>query len=410
VLPAHGRRIAKDPLSIALPRWVDVPGFDPEELTVRLPEPPGDGSLRAILDWAAEWSRLPMDPTKPPWRSVTFENTTWRGVPGLDVTVSQTHHAVIDGQGAIRLGQLLVQLEPDGPLPELPPAPPADTSTAWDRWVEGWALELERAAANARKAGRWLRWAANDPRAGAARAREWEQAAKRVQTWRTGKPHSPLLARRSSASRFDLVDLDWDAFRAGCKAAGGSINDGFMGALSVGMRRYHLEHGLRLDALRTAMAINTRTDAHAEGGNQVTGVMVELPLHDDVAVAIKECHEVSRQHREDADALRLIDGLRRVANRMPEALVARGSQAALAGVDMQISNVQGIPVRYWIAGVESLDGVSFPTAGPGLSMTFITSRGRAVLGMTTCPDSVKDPERLAACLADGFEQVADLGR
>jgi WS/DGAT/MGAT family acyltransferase len=408
VLPAQRRRIAKDPLSIALPRWVDVPGFDPEEHTVRLPGPPGDGSLRAILDWASEWSRLPMDPAKPPWRSVTFENTTWRGVPGLEVTVSQTHHAVIDGQGSTRLGQLLLQFAPDGPLPEMPPEPPADTTTAWGRWREGWALEGEKAGAYARKVGRWLRWAASDPRAGAARGREWVQAARRMQSWRTGDPRSPILPRRSSASRFDIVDLDWDGFRAGCKAIGASINDGFMGALSVGLHQYHLEHGLRLPSLRTAMAINTRTDAHAEGGNQVIGVMLELPLHDDVTVAIKECREVSRDHRDDVDALRLIDALRRFANRLPQRLVARGSQAALNGVDMQISNVQGIPVRHWIAGVESLDGVSFPTAGPGLSMTFISSRGRAVLGITTCPDSVTDPERLGECLAGGFAQVAAL--
>jgi hypothetical protein len=140
----------------------------------------------------------------------------------------------------------------------------------------------------------------------------------------------------------------------------------------------------------------------------VIGVMLALPLHDDVAVAIKECGEVSRDHREDRDVLRVIDGLRRFANRMPQTLVARGTKATLAGVDLQISNVQGIPVRYWVAGIESLGGMSFPTGGPGLSMTFISSRGRASLGITTCPDDTTDPEHLAERLAEGFAQVAAL--
>jgi WS/DGAT/MGAT family acyltransferase len=408
LLPAQRRRVARDPLSIALPRWVDVPGFDPEENEVRLPAPPGDGSMRAILDWAAEWSRIPMDPAKPPWRSVTFEGTTWRGQPGLEVTVSQTHHAIIDGQGATRLGQRLLQFAPDGPLPEMPPEVPADTSTAWDRWREGWILEGEKAVAGARRAGRWLRWAGGHPREGWERGREWAQAVQRMRARAGGEPRSPILARRSSASRFDIVDLDFAAFRAGCKAVGVSVNDGFLGALSVALHQYHLEHGLRLPSLRTAMAINTRTDAHAEGGNQVIGVMMELPLHDDVGVAIKECREVSRDHRDDVDLIRLTEALRRVGNRLPRSVVARGSKAALSGLDLQISNVQGIPVRHWVAGVESLDGVSFPTAGPGLSMTFVSARGEAVLGITTCPDSVRDPERLVELLAEGFEQVGSL--
>jgi WS/DGAT/MGAT family acyltransferase len=408
LLPAQRRRVARDPLSLALPRWVDVPGFDPEENTIRLPGPPGDGSMRAILDWAAEWSRTPMDPSKPPWRSVTFENTTWRGQPGLEVTVSQTHHAIIDGQGAMRLGQKLLQFAPDGPMPEMPPETPPETATAWGRWKEGWALEGEKAAANARRTGRWLRWAATHPQPGLERAREWVQAARRMRASAGGDPSSPLLTRRSTASRFDIVDLDWEGLRAGCKAVGVSINDGFMGALSVALQQYHLEHGLRLASLRTAMALNTRTDAHAEGGNQVIGVMLDVPLHDDIGVAIKECREVSRDHRDDTDLIRLTDALRRVGNRLPTSVVARGSKAALGGLDLQISNVQGIPVRHWIAGVEALDGVSFPTAGPGLSMTFLSSRGEAVLGITTCPDSVRDPERLVELLEDGFAQVASL--
>ena len=408
LLPAQRRRIVTDRFSPALPYWVDVPGFDPEENTVRRPAPPGDGSLRAILDWAAEWSRRPMDPTKPPWRSVTFENVTVDGVPDRLVTVSQTHHAVIDGQGATRLGQLTLQFEPDGPLPEMPPPVPADDATAWDHWKEGWALEAEKAAANARRAGRWLRWAAADPKAGVARAREWGAALQRMRSHQGRTPASPLLARRSEASRFDWIEIDWSAFKAGCKASGASINDGFMGALSVALHRYHLDHGLRVDHLRTAMAINTRTDDDPEGGNRVIGVMLALPLHDDIGRAIKECGEVSRDHREDRDVLRVIDGLRAFANRMPQGLVARGTKATLQGVDMQISNVQGIPRRYWVAGVESLAGMSFPTAGPGLSMTFITNRGRADLGFTTCPDSITDPEHLAARIREGFSEVAAL--
>lgn len=410
LLPSQGRRIVRDKLSPALPRWKDVPGWEPLDNVIRLPHPPGDGSLRAVLDWAAEWSLRPMDPAKPPWRSVTFEDFTWDGVPGRTVTVQQTHHAVIDGQGAMRIGQKMLQFEPNGPRPEMPPPVEPDTATDWQRWKEGWAIEAGKAKANATRLGRVARWAAANPKAGAERTREWVGALRRMQGHQGSTPMSPLLARRSAATRFDWLDIEWDAFRAGCKAAGASVNDGFMGAISVAMHQYHLDHGVRVGALRTAMAINTRTAADPEGGNRVIGTMLALPLHDDLQLAIKECGAVSREHRDDEDLLRVIDLLRKLANRLPRTLVAKGTVKTMAGVDMQISNVQGIPVRYWVAGVESLAGMTFPTGGPGLSMTFISSRGRATLGISTCPHTIHDPEHLARRLAEGFERVADLAR
>ena len=407
LLPAQRRRIVRDRGSIALPRWVDVPGFDAEVNTIRLPAPPGDGTMRAILDWAGRWAELPMDPERPPWRTVTFEGVELDGRT-VEVTVSQMHHAVIDGQGATRLGEAILQFEPDGPLPDMPPPVPADTATAFERWREGWALEGAKLAGNARKVGRWLRWAAEDPKAGWGRAREWAAALRRLQAAQGSRPRSPLLVRRSRATRFDIVDVDWDAFRAGVRAVGASVNDGFMGALSVALHRYHLDHGVRLEALNTAMAINTRREDDPHGGNRVIGVLVPMPLHDDVHLAIKECRELSRSHRDDVDLVRLTDALRAFANRLPLRLAAWGARTSLSGIDLQISNVQGIPVRYWVAGVEALGGASFAMGGPGLTMTFVSSRGTAVLGISSCPDAIRDPEHLAACIAAGFAEVAAL--
>ena len=409
LLPAQRRRIVRDRASIALPRWADVPGFDPAENIIRLSAPPGDGSMRAILDWAADWSQHPFDPERPPWRSVTFEGVELDG-RRVEVTVQQSHHAIIDGQGATRLGQALLQFEPDGPLPEMPPPVVPDTATGWERWKEGWALEGTKVAGLTRRAGRWARWAVGDPAAGATRAREWGGALLRLKAAQGSHPRSPLLVRRSRASRFDIVDVDWDGFRAGAKALGASINDAFMGALSVALHQYHLDHGLRIPALNTAMAINTRKEDDGHGGNRVIGVLLPMPLHDDVAIAIKESRELSRSHRDDTDLIRLTDGLRAFANRLPLRVSAWGARNALNGIDLQISNVQGIPVRYWVAGVEALGGASFATGGPGLSMTLISSRGTAVLGVASCPEAVKDPDHLAQRLREGFAAVAALAQ
>ena len=182
-----------------------------------------------------------------------------------------------------------------------------------------------------------------------------------------------------------------------------------MGALSVGLARYHQDHGAEVDELRTTMAVNTRTDKDPAAGNQVTAVMLRLPLLDDAATAVKVSSEISNAHRGDQDVMWWIDRLRALANRLPRRIVVPATAKTIANMDLQISNLPGNPRRVWIAGVESLRGFSFPTAGPGVAMIFSGARGgRANLAISTCPVAIQDPEHLVARLAEAFEEVCGL--
>jgi WS/DGAT/MGAT family acyltransferase len=407
LLPSMFQRIRRDPLSTALPRWEDVPGFDPNELWVQLP-PPGDGTLRAVLDWAQDWGRLPLPLDRPPWRSVYFEGVTVDGVPDRMVVVSQFHHALMDGQGGMALAEKFYQWAPDGELPELPPMPPRDERTPAEHWRQGWADELAALGGALRAAGTRARWAATHPTAGARRAREYGEAARRLAGQMDTTPCSPLLVRRSERYRFDHAKVDLDALRAGARSVGGSANDGLMAAVGLGLRRYHLDHGLRVPHLRMAMPISTRTEADAAGGNQLTGGILQLPLLEDAGVAVKECRAVSRALRDDRDALVLMDHFRTLGNRLPRAAIRSLFVRSMGGIDLSLSNVKGMPLRTWVAGVEVLDTVPFIIGGPALCITLISGPGLASLGVVTCPDAVPDPERLLQRLEEGIAEVGAL--
>jgi hypothetical protein len=387
---------------------VDVPGFQTEDHVITLPAP-GDGSLRAVLDWAAEWGRLPMSLDAPPWRTVYFEDVTVDGVPGRMVSVGQTHHTMIDGDGAKRMAEEYLQWAPDGPLPPMPAPPAVEHLSAWERWKEGWALEGRKARELGRTGSARLRWAARHPRSGLRRARELVAAGRRFQGHQSSTPNSPLLRRQSPRMRFDMVPVDLMATKAGANALGCSTNDGFMAALSLALHRYHADHGLRVPELRTAMAMSTRVEHDGHTGNEVLGVILGLPLVDDAATAVKTCGEVARTHKDDRDVLWLIDRFRALANRMPKRLVANATRKTLQGIDLQISNIQGIPVRYWVAGVECLRGVPFPVACPSaLSMILVSNRGTGEIGLTTDPAAIPDPEHLIDRILEGFAEVAAL--
>ena len=407
LLPAMHQRIARDPLSPALPRWEDVPGFDPADHTVVLPAP-GDGTLRAVIDWAQEWGRLPLPLDRPPWRSVSFEDVTVDGVPGRLVMLSQFHHALIDGMGAARLAEHFYQWGPDGELPEMPPAVERDTSGPWERWKGGWASEGQKAKALARNTARRLRWAAANPSAGKARARELGAALQRFQAEQGKEPLSPLLRRTSDRNRFDHLRVDLDRLRAGARALGGSANDGFMAAVSIGLHRYHLEHGVRAPELRTAMAINTRKETDGHSGNEMVAAIMRLPLIDDAEAALKACQAVSRAHRDDRDVLWLMDRSRAAINRMPKKLVAPMLAQGAGSLDLTLSNVKGIPIRSWVGGVEALETIPFVIGGPAASITLLSGATHATIGIVTCPEAVTDPERLVQHLATAVEEVSAL--
>ena len=410
LLPATRRRIVRDRFSIALPRWVEVPGFDMSDNQLFLP-PPGDGSLRAILDWAARWAVMPFPPDKPPWRSVFFKDVVWEGVPGRVVMLSQQHHAVIDGGGSLVLNERFRQPIPEhGPLPELPPPVPFDTSTAFERWKEGWALEAVKAQETLRNGWTRLRWAASDPPAGLRRARELVGAMRRMQSQQSTSTRSPLLKRRSDDLRFDWLTVDLAGFKAGAKAAGGTFNDAFMAAVGVGLHAYHRDHGIQQPSVRAAMAVNRRKDDGSYVGNVVIAVTVDLPLGTDASELTKASHEVARAHLDDHDVLWLLDRFRALANRLPRRVIVPITRKTMAGYDVQMSSIAGPSEWTPNAGVHTLAATALPIGPSGLTLTFVSGPGVADLGITSDRASIPDPEHLVACLRAGFDAVIALGR
>lgn len=409
LLPALRCTLQRDPLSPALPRWVDVDDFDAADHMEDLPVP-GDGTMRAILDWAGTWANQPLPADRPPWRHVFFRDVVVDGVPGRMVAVGQMHHSVIDGEGGKRMADHYLQWSPDQPMAELPPIEPAEDLTALGRWLEGWGIEGRKAAALAGRTARRARWAATHPGPAARRARQLAAAVRRVGEKDASTPLSPLLARRSQALRFDVVEVDITSFKRGCKAVGGTVNDGLMAAMGTALRRWHQEHGAEVPALRTAMAMTTRPDGASYGGNDLSSLVVRLPMdEDDVGTLLRRCRDASQASKADTDRLLMLDRLLAMSNRFPTRLMARASANSMKGIDLQMSNVNGIPAGYWLAGCENLRTIAFMGAShTAVQLIMGTTGDRADVGLTTCPVAISDPERLVELIQDGFAAVAAL--
>jgi hypothetical protein len=220
---------------------------------------------------------------------------------------------------------------------------------------------------------------------------------------------SPLLRRQSDDLRFDWIGCDMAELKAGARSQGGTLNDAFLAAVSVGLQAYHADHGVPTERLRAAVAVNTRTEDQGYQGNRVTAVVVELPLLDDPATAVVECGRVARSHTQDEDVLWLLDRFRALANRLPRRLTVPITRKTMAGFDLQLSNARGPDERNTFFGVTTLAQCPFPVGGPSaVTITMATFGGRADLGIVTDRAAIPDPELLVHHLEEGLKAVIAL--
>ena len=138
--------------------------------------------------------------------------------------------------------------------------------------------------------------------------------------------------------------------------------------------------------------------------------MVRLPTDDDdVARLVGRCHDISAEARTDEDVLLVLDRMLKLANRGPVKAMGRASAKRMKGLDLQMSNVNGIPSGFWMGGVENLRTIGFNGSSHCAIQVIIgSSRERADIGLTTCPVTIPDPEHFTDLISQAIKDVSAL--
>ena len=113
------QRIAKVPLSLDRPYWIEDPNFD-LEFHVRHIALPKPGDWRQLCIQAARLHARPLDLTKPLWEAYVIEGLdNVVGVPkGSFALVTKIHHAAIDGVSGAEMAAAIHDLSPDAEVDE----------------------------------------------------------------------------------------------------------------------------------------------------------------------------------------------------------------------------------------------------------------------------------------------------
>ncbi len=402
-LPRLRQRVLPNPLALAPPRWEVDAYFD---LTAHLSwhKAPGDGSLRALFDFAQPMAMRHFDLARPLWELAVIEGLEG----GRGALVLKLHHAISDGMGLVRMTEALVERSREAPAVEKE-APEAPESREWsqlelarDELTHEWRRQLGRL----RRVGGELLGAARHPLDAAAELRRSLDSLRRGLA-PVGEPLSPWLRGRSLSARFDSLRVPLADLRAAGKKADGTLNDAFVAAVCGGLRLYHEEHGALVEELRMTMPVNIREGDDADkAGNQFAPARFPVPIATPDPVERMRAIGASVRRERAEPVLGLLEGVAGVLNRLPTSLSVSLFGGMLKGIDFVTSNVPGPRREVFSAGAKMDEVYGFgPLSGAALNVTLFSYAGSCFVAINSDPAAVPDPERLRECLEAGFAEV-----
>ncbi|MFE9325021.1 wax ester/triacylglycerol synthase domain-containing protein [Nocardia sp. NPDC052278] len=401
LVPRLRHRLVTALFGLAPPRWALDQGFDLSWHLRRaaLPEP---ATMSAVLEFARTEAMTAFDPARPLWRSTLLSGLSDGGC-ALVMTV---HHSLTDGIGGIQIATALLDLDRAGTDRGHPPEPPYDHNgalrdiVAWN-WSVGSDLLRGSIRATPHTAWRAATHPARAVRDGAALATSLVRLAKPVTA-----TLSPVMIERSLGRRLAVLDAPVEQMRGAARAVGCTMNDAFLTAVVIGLRKYHERHGAKVDHLRLTMPISLRTADDPLGGNRITLARFALP------VDLAETEDLMRAVDATVDGWRrepavpLSGAVAAAFNRLPVGVVTE----MLKHVDFVASNVPGSRVPLFMAGACIDRMYAFgPTIGTAVNVTLTSHTGTCYVAINADTAAIPDLATLTECLAEGFAAVLRLG-
>jgi WS/DGAT/MGAT family acyltransferase len=412
LVPSYREKLARVPLDLDHPYWIDDPDFD-LEFHVRHIALPKPGDWRQLCIQTARLHARALDLDRPLWEFYVIEGLdNVEGVPpGSFALVSKVHHAAIDGVSGAEMTAVIHDLTPDAADPAVPdtfaPGRVPNAMELLSRAGFNNTMQPLRFARLARRTGRQLVRNLGAMRGSVA-------AAPRTRFSGVITPHRVVEGRS-----FDLAEMK----RIKSAVPGATINDAVVAVVTGALRAYLESKGELPDQPMQAMApISVRTEGESGTmGNQVSAMTVELPTTSvDPLDRLKTVHANTTRSKEMTNAI----GARTLSDYqqfVPWALAGLATRTAsrfsLANrtsmpINTVITNVPGPQMPLYMAGAEmvSLFGMGPVTDGMGIIHPVFSYNGKISISVTSCREMMPDPASYAECLQASFDELSEATR
>jgi diacylglycerol O-acyltransferase / wax synthase len=408
VIVALRERVVEPLIPVLAPTWIVDPDFD-LGYHLRRVSLPAPGTRQQLLEFLEPIAMTPLDRARPLWELILIEGLA----DGTAAWVIKMNHAVADGVGGQALAATAFDFERNPPVQEMPLCPVPGELTPGDVTRQGLTRApisaISTTARGARTTSSAARALVRQPRRSVVGAGSYLMSLRRVLAGPDAEP-SPLMRGRSLRRRLLILEVPKAELRAASRAAGGSLNDGFLAAVTGALRLYHERLGVPVVSVPVAIPISLRTADDPDAGNRWVGARLSAPVAEtDPAQRIESFHAQVRQAREEP-ALDAMSMMAPVAAMVPMSVLSAAFGGA-GGIDLQLSNVPGSPVPMYLAGAKIVKMIPFgPVPGPAAMITVHTYLETCFIGVNLDPAAIVEPELFEECLNEGFAEVLALNQ
>ena len=291
LVPQFGWKLHPVPGGLDLPYWVEDEDFDPRRHIRRIAVPtPGDE--QALAEVASVLFSRPHDRRRPLWEVWFIEGLS----RGRCAAMIKMHHCLMDGQGAMKLLEILCDPAPDADAPAVPDSirqaqpgrPPTlleEVSSAYTRLTRFPGLPRLRAQLS------------------------WNRPRKEKTTF---VPHPVFNADIGPERGYVCGSLPLNKILRVKKHFDVSVNGVVLALVGTALRSYMQRHGdLPEHSLRANMPLSLRTEGDDDFANRITNVVISLETdHEDLAERLSTIKSESMAVKEMARGTQHLHPLR----------------------------------------------------------------------------------------------------
>jgi WS/DGAT/MGAT family acyltransferase len=411
LVPRYRQRIRHVPGHLARPVWTDDTNFDITH-HVRLSALPKPGTSDQLNHLVARLMSRPLDHQRPLWEVYLVEGLQRNRF----ALVTKTHHAMIDGIGAIEIGQVILDVSPTaGPddealwMPEPAPSPVRLLTDAVSEAVRQPGELVE----NVRSAVTDLASTVNKVMGAVSGVASAVRTAARPAP--SGPLNVPITAeRRFAVARTTLADLK--KVRA---AHGGTVNNVVLAVVAGALRSWLMSRGevvtagttIRVMAPLSVRDEVTRNTPAGLAGGRVSAYLVDLPVGEPSPVVRLQHVAHAMRSRFEAGQPVAADALVRLGGFAPPTLHALGARAASAFsqriFNILVTNVPGPQVSLYAAGAKMLE--MFPVVplarNQAVSIGVTSYDGGVYFGLNADRAAMPDVDILARMVEESVEEL-----
>lgn len=430
--PVLRRRLESVPLNLANPTWVDAePDLDVHIVGYEMP--PGSG-MAALEGQVSLLHPQLLDRRLPLWKFHVFLGLEAGPEGQRQVGLySQLHHAAVDGQAAVALAAVILDLRPQSAEHKLPATRARQVQLGAAGMLRGaiahqWQQTVKLARALPAAAGTLSMMAARSALdAAGSSLHDWldpDTPKPQVKPERVRNlglaPRTRLNTSLSAERSFSSVSLSLVALNRTRRLHGASLNDAVLFICGGALRRLFAKHGpLPAKSLVAAVPVSMRARGDSTANTQATMSLVSLGTH--LADPTKRlAHVLAASAAMKSELVQLKDlmpsdypsigvpWLMQAGALLYGRLRAADKLPVLA--NLVISNVPGPTLPLYLAGARML--TNYPTSivvhGMALNITVQTYDKSLDFGLMACGQAMPETAELAAYIETAFMEFLAL--